>query len=105
TNKETNMSNGNNKKLNASQRLETLEVNVQELLMYLNNMARDMQIIKEAIKLLGNKADAIQKAAGISDETVAALMIENNINELKDKVDGFVKQGVLKPGQESVDET
>lgn len=82
-------------KLNASQRLETLEVNMQEVSMYLNNMARDLQIIKEAIKLLGNKLDAVQRSAGISNDSVAELMMENNANELKEKVNGFIAQGVL----------
>lgn len=93
----------NEKKLNASQRLETLEVNMQEVSMFLNNLARDNQILREAVKLLGNKADAIQKSAGITDDQVAALMIENNANELKEKVDGFLTQGVLK-SSETVDQ-
>src|SRR4051812_43627604 len=91
------------KKLNASQRLETLEVNVQEIAMYANNMNRDIQMIKEAIKLLGNKTDAVQKGAGVTDETVVSLMIENNVKELKGKVEAFVNQGVLK-ASEAIDE-
>lgn len=90
-------------KLNASQRLETLEVNVQELLMYMNNMARDLNILREAIKLLGNKTDAIQKASNISDDTVVSLMIDNNAKELEEKVSDFVSQGVLQTS-ETIDE-
>lgn len=83
------------KKLNATQRLEVLERQNQEINMYLNGFARDIELIKQAIKLLGNKVDAIQKAALISDDQVAAGMIANNIKELKDKVDGFLKTGNL----------
>lgn len=83
------------KKLNASQRLETLETNMQEVSMYLNNMARDLSLIKEAIKLLGNKTSALQSAAGITDDQISVGMIANNVIELKEKVDGFVANGTM----------
>lgn len=83
------------KKLNASQRLDTAEVNIQELTSYLSNMARDISIMKEAIKLLGNKLDAVQRASNVTDDSVSMLMMENNANELKEKVDNFIAQGIL----------
>lgn len=86
------------KKLNASQRLETLETNMQEVSMYLNNMARDLSVVKQAIKLLGNKLDAVTKLAGLSDDQISEIMIDNNVQELKEKVDGFITQGILTPG-------
>lgn len=87
------------KKLNASQRLEKLEYNMDEVSMHLNNMSRDILMLKEAIKLMGNKVDAIAKAAQISNETIDILMVQNNIDELKEKVDGFISQGVLVPSE------
>lgn len=96
---------GQEKKLNASQRLETLEVQNQELVAAFNNMARDFQIMREAIKLMGNKLDAVQKAAGVSDDQVSALMIDNNAAELKEKVDGFVAQGVLQAAESVTEQT
>lgn len=83
------------KKLNASQRLDTAEVNIQELSGYLSNMARDLAVVKEAIKLLGNKLDAVQRASNVTDDSVSMLMMENNANELKEKVDSYVQQGLL----------
>lgn len=89
------------KKPNASQRLETVEVNVQELLAYLNNLSRDFQVMREAVKLLGNKLDAVQQATGVTDDQVAALMIQNNVKELQEKVQGYVDQGTLVKSEES----
>jgi hypothetical protein len=86
------------KKLNASQRLEVAETNIQELLMYINNMARDLTVSKQAIKLLGNKLDAVAKASGLSAEQISEIMIDNNVEELRQKVDEFLLQGILVPG-------
>jgi hypothetical protein len=58
-------------------------------------MARDLMMVKEALKLLGNKVDAIAKATGTTDEQLSAIMIANNVAELKTKVDNLVAQGVL----------
>ena len=52
-----------------------------------DNLASDTQTLKEAIKLLGNKIDAIVKAtmAGedLNDEVLSRIMVENNVTELK----------------------
>lgn len=79
----------------ASQRIDDLERGLMALYQTADNMARDLMTIKEAIKLLGNKLDSVVKASGISDDTISKLMIENNVSELKDKVDELVRNGVL----------
>jgi hypothetical protein len=82
-------------KRNASQRIEDLERALMSLFQTCDNMARDLTLVKDAVKILGNKVDAIAKAAGISDDTISAIMVENNVAELKGKVDTLVSSGVL----------
>jgi len=96
----------NNNK-NASQRIEDLETQVASILVGADNMAKDLMYMKEALKLLVNKVDAVVKAVNqggnITDEILNKFMLENQINELKNKVDALVKSGVLVPS-ESVQE-
>jgi hypothetical protein len=94
------MSNNNK---NASQRIEDLEAQVASLLVGSDNMAQDVMRMKEALKLLVNKVDAVVKAVNqgghITDEILDKFMLENQINELKNKVDTMVKAGVLTPSE------
>lgn len=83
------------KKRNASQRIEDLEQALMAAYQTLNQMAGDLSTIKEAIKLLGNKSDAVAKAAGLSDDVISAIMVDNNVAELKSKTDNLVTSGVL----------
>ena len=87
------------KQLTASERLDNLERSLISLYQTADNMARDVLTIKDAIKLLGNKVDAIVKASAsgmtLNDENLAKLMIENNVAELKTKVENLVTQGYL----------
>lgn len=86
-------------KLTASQRLDNLEQALMSLYQTADNMARDLLMVKEAIKLLGNKLDAVVKAAngneGINDEVIAKLMVQNNVDELKNRVENMKTQGFL----------
>jgi hypothetical protein len=58
-------------------------------------------IIKDALKLLGNKVDSIMKASqqglALNDENISKIMLDNNIEELKGKVANLVNQGILAP--------
>ena len=45
----------------ASQRIDSLENGLGALFQTADNLARDMMIVKDAIKLLGNKLDAVVK--------------------------------------------
>lgn len=93
------MSNQDNR--SASQKIKDLENAVMSLYQTCDNMARDLMTIKEAIKLLGNKADSIVKASSIggpiNDEVIGRIMVENNVEELRQKVKVMVAQGVLAP--------
>ena len=85
----------NKDKRTASQRIEDLERTVMAAYQTLDQMARDLMTIKEAIKLLGNKTSAIATAANIPDDIISKLMLDANVAELKSKVDVLVEQGVL----------
>lgn len=86
-------------KRNATQRIEDLEHALMSLYQTADNMARDLTMVKDAIKLLGNKLDAVVKAsergAGVNDTVVASIMVENNVADLKEKADRLVAQGIL----------
>lgn len=98
------MPQGQQEKRTASQRIDDMERGLMALYQTADNMARDLMTIKEAIKLLGNKQDAVVKiiASGetMSDELIAKKMVENNVEELKEKVDNLIAQGVLVPAEE-----
>lgn len=85
-----------NKQRSATERLNDLEQLLGNLYQTTDNMARDLLLMKEAIKLLGNKLDAVAKIANASDsDQIAAIMTENNVAELKGKVDNLISQGIL----------
>lgn len=88
-------------KKNASQRIEDLEVQIASLLTGSDNMAQDLMRMKEALKLLVNKVDAVVKAVNqgghITDEVLDKFMLENQVQELKNKVDTLAKLGILSP--------
>jgi hypothetical protein len=88
-------------KRTAVQRLEDTERGLASLNGTMDLVIKDLGLIKEAIKLLGNKVDSIVKAQTrgetINDELIARIMIENNVEELKGKVSTLVAQGFLTP--------
>lgn len=85
----------NQKQRSATERLADLEQAMMSLYQTIDNMARDLLTVKEAIKLLGNKTSSIAKVGGFSDEAISAVMIENNVADLKAKVDDLIAQGLL----------
>lgn len=89
------MSNQPQKQRSATERLNDLEQAMLNLYQTVDNMARDLLTIKDAIKLLGNKTSAIVTVAGISEDAVGAAMVANNVKDLGDKVADLVKQGFL----------
>lgn len=98
------MSNQQADKRTAAQRIDDMERGLMALYQTADNMARDLMTIKEAIKLLGNKLDAVVKASNrgeqLNDEVISKIMVENNIEELKNKVQDLVNQGVLQAAEE-----
>lgn len=86
-------------KRTASQRIDDMERGLMALYQTADNMARDLMTIKEAIKLLGNKLDSVVKVSAsgqpMNDETIAKIMVENNVEELRQKVQNLVDSGAL----------
>lgn len=91
-------------KRTASQRIDDMERGLMALYQTADNMARDLMTIKEAIKLLGNKLDSVVKVSrsgsALTDENIAAVMVENNVEELKTKVQNLVNSGALVSAEE-----
>lgn len=87
------------KQRSATERLTDLEQAVMSAFQGMDGLNRDIMLIKDAIKLLGNKVDSIvqllNRGESVNDATIAAQMVQNNIAELKAKVDNLVAQGVL----------
>ena len=95
------MSENENKKT-ATERLEVLENTAQNIIQAIQplaNMAQDLMALREAVKLLNNKLDAVVKAitagTALTDENLGQLMTENNAKELQDKVTKMVSDGLL----------
>jgi cell division protein FtsB len=88
-------------KRTASQRLDDIENALMQSFQTLESMARENQILKEAVKLLGNKLDAIVKASStnqpLTDEVLSAIMVQNNVSDLEAKVNNLRDQGILAP--------
>lgn len=92
-------------KRSATQRLEDTENALMSLYQVVDNIARDILTLKEAIKLLGNKVDSIVKVSlrgeTMTDDNIAKIMVENNVEELKNKVQNFINSGVLTAAETS----
>ena len=88
----------------ASQKITDLENGLIALYQTADNIVRDLQMMKEALKLLGNKVDSVVKAtlAGESptDDVIERIMRENAIEELKQKVLIMQAQGMLSPSEQ-----
>ena len=88
---------------NAVQKIQDLEASMLDVLHAMSLMTRDLQITKEAVKLLGKKTEAMTRAnvrgLTMTDENVAALMTEVNAEELKEKADNFVAGGLITPSE------
>lgn len=101
------MSNENNKQADtrtAAQRLADLELAAAQLFNATDHITRDLGMLKNAMKLLNNKVDAIVKAsvAGepITDAVLDRIMIENNVADLANRVTNMVVNGVVTPEEQ-----
>lgn len=85
--------------LTATQRIGNLENAMMSIYNALDQMARDMGLVKDAIKLLGNKLETVAKllenGESVNDTSIAAGMTARNVLELKEKISNLEKQGVL----------
>lgn len=89
-------------KKTATERLEVLENTVNSIIQAIQplaNMAQDLMALREAVKLLNNKLDAVVKSinagTALTDENLGQIMTENNAKELQDKVTKMITDGLL----------
>ena len=91
----------------ATQRIEDLEKGLMSTFQVVEMMTKDILTLKDAVKLLNNKLDAVVKNSKsgleLSEDNIGAHMIANNVAELKAKVDSLVAQGILSPGDTVTD--
>ena len=96
-------------KRTASQRIDDLERGIVALYQTAENIARDMMVARDAIKLLGNKLDSVVKLLNrelsekVNDDAIAQQMVSNNIEELKERVTKLVTDGTLVASEEITD--
>lgn len=89
-------------KKTATERLELLENTVNSIIQAiqpLGNMSQDLMGLREAVKLLNNKLDAVVKSinagTALTDENLGQIMTQNNASDLQEKVTKMVNDGLL----------
>lgn len=89
-------------KKTATERLEVLENTANSIIQAIQplaNMAQDLMALREALKLLNNKLDAVVKSVNagtaLTDENLNQIMTDNNAKELQEKVAKMVSDGLL----------
>lgn len=91
-------------KRNPSQKIEDLERAVIGLYETMNNIARDLNIVKEGLKLLGQKSNAMirvmTKGLSVNADTVSDEMTLITIEDMQGIVANLIAQGVLSPATE-----
>jgi hypothetical protein len=101
----------NTDKRTATQRIEDLEKVVTGLYNNMNeaftalrsmqNVQSDLVVVKEALKIINKKVEAIVQVAnestGITVDSVSALVVKMNVEDLKAQVESYVNGGQLAP--------
>ncbi len=94
---------GETKKLTAAQRLEALETLVVQQNQKFDILADEIDKSRNLIASLAKRLNAAIQAGengSISQDSVNKLILDDNINELKGKVDNLIKADVLKRDDE-----
>jgi hypothetical protein len=94
----------NDKKLNAAQRLESLEKAMVLMDKTIHELYKSVEKLRLAGKTLSNKVDSIISASSqgqqINDDVVNKIMTENNVQELKQRIESLKASGQLVQGEE-----
>lgn len=94
----------NDKKLNAAQRLESLEKAMVLIDKTIHELYKSVEGLRLAGKTLSNKVDSIISASAqgqqINDDVVNKIMIENNVQELKERIEKLKASNQLVEGSE-----
>jgi hypothetical protein len=84
----------------ASQKIADLENGIMSLYQTVGTMARDLMTVKDILKVLNNKVGSIVKASAsgqaITDEVISKIMIDNTVEDLKNRLRYMVAEGRLK---------
>lgn len=88
-----------NQHRSAAQKIADLENAVMSLYGVADSLAKELGTVKAAMKLLNNKVSAVVKASDrglpLNDATLEQIMIENNCEELAERVQKMVESGVV----------
>jgi|SRR5581483_1509932 len=91
----------------ASEKIRDLEQGVISLFQTMDNLVRDVMTIKDILKVLDNKVNSIVKAASseqpINDDVIRKIMIENNVEEMSNRVKNWVAQGFMSAAEQITD--
>jgi uncharacterized coiled-coil protein SlyX len=94
----------NNKKLNAAQRLESLENAMALVDKTIHELFKSVENLRLAGKTLSNKVDSIISASSqgqqINDDIINKIMIENNVSELKERIEKLKASNQIIDGSE-----
>lgn len=86
------------KKLTAAQRIEGLERQMMGLMRNIQILAGEVDNTRQVMSSLAKRLNAtiqVGESGNISSEAVNNILVEENVSELKGKVDFLLKQGVL----------
>jgi hypothetical protein len=90
------------KKLTAAQRIEKLENTTLGVYENFNILANDIDQLRQTVTALAKRLNATIEAGekgGINNDQVNSIIIQENVNELKQKVDFLIEQGILKKSE------
>lgn len=93
------------KKMTAAQRIEHLEGTIMGIYKNFDILANDIDQLRNTITGLAKRLNATIEAAEsgtVNNEQVNNIIIQQNVEELKAKVEFLVEQGVLKKSEENV---
>lgn len=90
---------GTQEKLSPTQRLENVETGFMSLSTTVSQLINDLLIMKDALKLLNSKVNAIVKATNkgdaLTDEVLSKIMMDNEADNLKQRVTDLIDKGLL----------
>lgn len=92
-------------KMTAAQRIEKLEGTVFGMYQNFDILAQDIDQLRQTIAGLAKRLNATIEAGEkgpINNEQVNSIIIQQNVEELKTKVNFLIEQGVLKKSEENV---
>jgi hypothetical protein len=94
----------NDKKLTAAQRLESIEKAMVLVDKTIHELFKNIENLRLAGKTLSNKVDSIVAASAqgqqINDDIINKIMIENNVQELKERIEKLKASNQILEGSE-----